>query len=383
MGNTHNFNFIDLFSGAGGISCGLEQLGMNCLLGLDYDKYAIETFKANHPDSASFCGDIRQLKKKDFEKLIKNQKVDLVVGGPPCQGFSTVGTGNPDDERNHLFHHFLRLVKYCQPTYLVIENVTGLLAKKNEDTLHAILHRISSLGYYIDFNVLSAEQYGVPEKRRRTIIMGSKIHPGISLPKPTRKKPRTVGQALANLKAKGGKVHNHDIETATPKNKIDQQRLNHIPEGRGIRYEKDELELLPKRLRMGVNWKEMREGRFRQTKYYRLNRELPSPTIMTHRGNYYHPVENRFLTAREAAKLQSFPNNFVFKGPLSAQWRQIGNAVPPQLAKEIGKQILRLNEEKAARKSKAASNIKSEKRKQIKQLKDQLESKRGKAFHYR
>lgn len=379
MGITHNLNFIDLFSGAGGISCGLEQLGMKCLLGLDYDKYAIETFKANHTEAASFCGDIRNLKKSDFLKLIKHQNVDLVVGGPPCQGFSTVGTGNPNDERNHLFAHFLRLVKYCQPNYLIIENVTGLLAKKNEKTLDAILKKVSALGYYIDFNVLSAEQYGVPEKRRRTIIIGSKHHPGITLPAPTRKNPKTVGQALKNLKTRSGKILNHDVLSATPSNKIDIQRLQHIPEGRGIRYQKDEKELLPKKLWMGVDWKEIRENRFRQTKYQRLDRSLPSPTIMTHRGNYYHPTENRFLTAREAAKLQSFPNNFEFKGPLSAQWRQIGNAVPPQLAKELGKHINLLHSQ--LRKNKKSS--KQSTKKQIKELKSQLEAKRGQAFHYR
>lgn len=383
MGTIHNLNFIDLFSGAGGISCGLEQLGMNCLLGLDYDKYAIETFKANHPDASTFCGDIRELKKRDFEKLIKKKNVDLVVGGPPCQGFSTVGAGNPNDERNHLFHHFLRLVKYCKPSYLIIENVTGLLARKNEETLHAILSRISALGYFIDFNVLSSEQYGVPEKRRRTVIMGSKYHPNISLPKPTQKNPKTVGQALKNLKSRNGKIYNHDIESATPKKLIDLQRLSHIPEGRGIRYEKDELELLPKKLRMGINWKKIREGRFRQTKYYRLDRDLPSPTIMTHRGNYYHPTESRFLTAREAAKLQSFPNNFIFKGPLSAQWRQIGNAVPPKLAKELGKKIISMHEEQLKNKTKLVKTSASIKRKQVKQLREQLQSKRGKAFHYR
>lgn len=376
MGVKQNLNFIDLFSGAGGISCGLEQLGMNCLLGLDYDKYAVDTFRHNHPNAASYCGDIRNLKKKEFFDLIGNQNVDLIVGGPPCQGFSTVGTGNPDDERNHLFYHFLRMVKYANPSYLIIENVTGLLAKKNERTLHAILKSISSLGYFVDFNVLSAEQYGVPERRRRTIIMGSKHHPGITLPKPSRKKPVTVGQALKNLSARGGKLHNHDIDSATPKNKLDIQRLAKIPEGRGIRYEKDEKELLPPRLRFNVDWKQMRERRFRQTKYQRLHRQLPSPTIMTHRGNYYHPTENRFLTAREAAKLQSFPNHFVFTGPLSAQWRQIGNAVPPQLAKELGKHILALD-------SKRQNNITINKRQQLKQLKEQLETKRGNAFHYR
>jgi len=123
---------------------------------------------------------------------------------------------------------------------------------------------------------------------------------------------------------------------------MDAKRLARIPEGRGIRYERDELAFLPKSLRLGVDWKELPENRFRQSKYQRLDRNRPSPTIMTHRHSYFHPVENRYLTAREAARIQSFPNDFVFSGPLSAQWRQIGNAVPPLLGKAIGKALLNL-----------------------------------------
>ena len=135
-------NFIDLFSGAGGFSCGLEMAGFNCLLGVDFNKDAIKTFERNHPLSKSYCGDIKKLKNKDISKVIGNNKVDLIVGGPPCQGFSTVGTGNPEDERNTLFKEFLRIVRHISPNFVVMENVTGLLAKRMKKNLLKIFSNV-------------------------------------------------------------------------------------------------------------------------------------------------------------------------------------------------------------------------------------------------
>ena len=123
-------NFLDIFSGAGGLSCGLEMAGMKCILGVECDKNAIKTFGHNHKGAETFCGDIQGLTKPILTKLIGNQKVHAVVGGPPCQGFSTAGTGDPFDQRNSLFLQFVKIVKYTLPQFIVIENVTGLLAKK-------------------------------------------------------------------------------------------------------------------------------------------------------------------------------------------------------------------------------------------------------------
>ena len=340
-------NFIDVFAGAGGFSCGMEMAGHRCLLGVDFNQHAMNTFEKNHKHAKVFCGDIHQLKKKELLEMLDGNKIDVVVGGPPCQGFSTVGTGNPDDDRNSLFLQFVRVVRLTSPSFVVMENVTGLLAKKNEDTLKAVFNKFESMGYNMGVQVLSAEQHGVPEKRRRTIIIGSKLNTTISFPKPSHNTivgrsfipAVNVGEAFKNLKTKSGKTINHDIDLAQVSNKLDLARLKRIPEGKGIRYERDELAYLTPRLKLGVNWKTIREGRFRQTKYQRLDRKIPSPTIMTHRHSYYHPTENRYLTQREAASLQSFPNNFEFTGPVSAQWRQIGNAVPPLLGKAIGKAI--------------------------------------------
>ena len=346
----NTLNFIDIFAGAGGLSCGLELAGLNCLLGIDYDKYAMQTFAKNHKNAQSYCGDIRDLKKKDLLEKLDGNPVHLVVGGPPCQGFSTVGLGNPEDMRNTLFLEFCRVVRITKPYFVIVENVTGLLAKKNEDTLQNIFKKFKTLGYDMDVQVMSSQNYGVPEKRRRTILIGTRLNVEVEFPKITHdtiiaktfRPPMTVGDALSNLKTKSGKTLNHDLESSNLKSKLELKRIARIPEGKGIRYEADEKKYFTKSLKLGVDWENLRENRFRQTKYQRLNRSAPSPTIMTHRHSYYHPVENRYLTQREAAALQSFPNNFEFEGPLSAQWRQIGNAVPPLMARAIGKSITKM-----------------------------------------
>jgi DNA (cytosine-5)-methyltransferase 1 len=170
----------------------------------------------------------------------------------------------------------------------------------------------------------------------------------------------TVGMALKNLKAPDGKIYNHDIELAKIKSAIDIQRIKCIPEGCGIRYENDEKKYFPKKLTLGVDWKNLRENRFRQTKYQRLDRKKPGPTIMTHKNNYYHPTEHRYLTQREAAAIQSFPHHFIFKGPLTSQWRQIGNAVPPKLGFALGKAILLMYAQQSEGKNKMMTTAKSD-----------------------
>ncbi len=352
-GKPKKLNFIDVFAGAGGLSCGLEMAGLKCLLGVDYDKYAMETFEKNHRHAQVYCGDIRKLTKRKLDEYLGDQQIHAVVGGPPCQGFSTAGLGNPNDERNSLFLEFVRLVRLTRPYFVVMENVTGLVAKKNEPVLKDIFKRFHRLGYNLDVQVMSSHNYGVPEKRRRTIIIGTRINDAPVYPRfshgdsgeKARKPTVTVGEVINNIVSKKGEIYNHDLKAASVKNKIEERRLARIPEGKGIRYERDELAYLPPSLRLGVEWSELPENRFRQMKYQRLDRSLPSPTIMTHRHSYFHPTENRYLTAREAAAIQSFPNDFEFAGPLSAQWRQIGNAVPPLMGKAIGKALISLLKE--------------------------------------
>lgn len=333
-------NFIDLFCGCGGFSYGLEQAGHRCLLGVDFEPQAIETFKVNHPHAKAYCGDIRKLRTSALKNIISEVQVDLVVGGPPCQGFSTVGRGKAQDKRNFLFQEFVRIVKDLRPKFFIMENVTGLLATKNRFILQRIFQRFARLDYNLQAEVIRCEEYGVAEKRRRTFIVGAlapyapfmieKSH-GESLIKLA-----TVQDAFRGITKK---TPNHDLEKAQLKNNVDRQRLAYIPEGQGIRYQEDEERYLPQKLHYDVNWQTLREKRFRQTKLQRLHRKLPSPTILTSRTSYYHPTESRYLTAREAAACQSFPHDFIFSGSLTSQFRQIGNAVPPRVAELFGQQI--------------------------------------------
>lgn len=359
--SSKSFTFIDLFSGCGGLSCGLELAGHRCLLGVDADKDAIASFAANHHEAAVYLGDIKKLSSQKLRELLRGQKVDMVVGGPPCQGFSTVGRGEVEDERNLLFKEFVRIVKLTGPKVILFENVTGLVAKKNQVILKKIFQYFEKLGYNMDARVLSAEEFGVPEKRRRTIIMGVKggecLFPEVTHGTRAGKKVKTVSEAFKNLKARDGRIYNHDIKLAEIKNPEDRERLKFIPAGKGIRYQEDEKTYLPKRLHFGVDWKKLRENRFRQTRLQRLPLNEPSPTILTARTSYYHPIENRYLTPREAAACQSFPNHFVFHGSQTAVFRQIGNAVPPGLAEALGEVIKKIDFKKGLQKKKATDAI--------------------------
>jgi DNA (cytosine-5)-methyltransferase 1 len=358
------FTFIDLFSGAGGLSCGFEKAGLTCLAGIDFLKPAIETFKKNHKNAIGIDGDIRKILIKDFKKKIKNQKVNIICGGPPCQGFSTIGPGDAKDSRNHLFLEFVRFVKELKPEIIVLENVTGLLAKKNIKTLQSIFNCFEELGYDLNARVLSSHHYGAPQIRRRVILIGNRIK--IENIYPQKKfsnvgeissklqLPRTVSWAFKNLINFKNKSFNHNIETASIKSELEISRISHVPEGKSIRYERDEKKFLPKKLWFNHDWSEIGEKRFREAKFARLDRSKPSPTIVTGSRMYYHPIENRYLTTREAASLQSFPAEFEFFGSITSQWTQIGNAVPPLMAEAIGHAVKKMlkNKKKKIKKNK-------------------------------
>jgi DNA (cytosine-5)-methyltransferase 1 len=339
--------FVDLFSGAGGLSCGLEMAGWKCAFAVDNNKEAIETFKENHKNVSTYVDDVSKLKGSVLKNMLEGKKISLICGGPPCQGMSTVGEGIPNDPRNFLFLQFVRIVKTIKPEFVLMENVTGLLGKKNKQILEGVLKEFKKIGYVMHVQVMSAENYGVPQKRRRTIFIGNRIGYETEFPIPTHGVSKNlkplfkIGNAIENLKTKTGKIFNHDVESAKISKELVRKRVEHVPEGKGIRYEEDEKAYLPKKLWLGIDWGTIGEGRLREEQYHRLGRDEVAPTIMTSRHTYFHPIETRYLTCREAAAIQSFPNNYKFLGTVSQQWRQIGNAVPPLLGKAIGKTILK------------------------------------------
>ena len=348
--------FIDLFSGAGGMSCGLEMAGFQCLLGVDYDATAIETFQLNHQKANTITGDLREISLETIQEAVGYEKIDLICGGPPCQGFSTIGQNNHQDQRNFLFGDFLRIIEGLSPDYVIMENVTGLLSRRNESTLKVILDSFRKLGYRVDIRVLSAHHYGVPEKRRRSILLANRfqvqnLYPEIVFTDPEEEEkgsslPTTVAWAFEHLKTDDNQMFNHDLEKAQIANPLEKKRLSYIPEGGSIRYERDQKTYLPPELWFDVDWEQLLERRFREAKLRRLDRAACAGTINTSRTTFYHPTENRYLTAREAAAIQSFPANYIFCGTVTQQWRQIGNAVPPLMAKAIGHAILQLDQQK-------------------------------------
>ncbi len=373
-------NFVDLFCGAGGLATGLRSAGLNCLLSCDYNKDAVQSINLNHPDSINLLERIENLNKARLKKLLGSKKVHLVAGGPPCQGFSTIGLGDPDDDRNSMFRHFMKVIKNLDPEFVLFENVTGLVSKKNEKTLTAIIKSFHKLGYETHIDVLEAQHYGVAQKRRRLIIIGHKKGYSFSFPKKTHdvfnkgkyNQSLLLKDVLQKLKkSQLKKDAMHDLENAKITNRLDLKRIQAIPEGGRIRYQKDELKYLPKKLRLNINWDKIRENRLRENHYHRLSRKEVSPTINTHNHHYFHPKEDRKLTLREFASIQSFPLDYQFSGSRTSIIRQIGNAVPPKLAEAIGKNIKKSFKKGMNRVSKANS-----------QEKHDIAKIRSKAFRY-
>lgn len=344
------FNVLDLFAGAGGFSAGLDKIkNMKTVVAVDFDKYATETFEKNFKDAHVITGDLTKQEVKDeIINVSKERKVNMIVGGPPCQGFSLKGKNlGFDDPRNFLFLEYFALVKEIKPEVFVIENVKNILNSENGYFKNQIIEKFSSLGYIINFGVLNAKNFGVPESRERAIIIGS-LTRSIDLPTGG-VKPVTVRDAISDLaylesgegafesdyindsltpyqkKLRGKKLYNH---IATHHSKVALEKLAMIPP------EGDKTSL-PKELHGKQKF---------ATTWSRLQWDTYSPTIDTRfdtpsNGRNSHPFLNRSITPREAARIQSFDDDFIFYGPKSAVCKQIGNAVPPLLGKAIGDAI--------------------------------------------
>ncbi len=381
---------IDLFAGAGGLSEGLGEAGFTCLYANEIKKRYAETYTLNHPEVMVDQRDIRMVDDAKVRKHlgIKRGELDLIAGGPPCQGYSiNAPLRSTSDARNHLFKEFLRFVDTFSPRSVLIENVPGLVSFEGGLTLQAILTALEKHGYHSDVRILYAPHYGVPQTRWRTIILGirkgetsSPVFPEPVLKAPLRVNftsrfegrnlvtlPRkielppfiTVADAIGDLPPlENGEIGEHvkpyqtepinDFQKAMRAGSkgvvnheaarlstVNMERLAYIPPGGNW------TDIPPKMLPMGMQ----RARRSDHTKRYgRVSPDGLASTILTkcdpHWGAYFHYNQDRIFTVREAARLQTFPDSFHFAGSRVEQYEQVGNAVPPLLATAIGKSLV-------------------------------------------
>lgn len=347
------FKILDLFCGAGGLSWGMHKNPhFNTVVAVDFDEKAADSFKKNMPDTEVIVGDLTDPSvKKRIVELAQALNVNMLAGGPPCQGYSSKGKKlGLKDPRNFLFREYLNLVEKLQPDVFVIENVKGILLSANGWFKKQIIETIENLGYTVRFGIMNAEDFGVPQSRERAIFICSK-HGPIPLPKVSVSKKVTVRDAISDLsylesnegsfeqdykmepqsdyqrqmRANSEKLYNHKASNHKP---IAIEKLKLIPPEQGKEY-------LPEEMHGNQQFK---------TTWGRLKWDEVSPTIDTRfdacsNGTNNHPYLNRAITPREAARIQSFDDNFIFYGSKVYIRKQIGNAVPPLLAKAIADQI--------------------------------------------
>ena len=336
-------NALDLFCGCGGLSLGFEKAGFNVLLGIDAWQDAIATFNYNHKNSKGLCADLSTLNPKDIESNLNGETVDIIIGGPPCQGFSVAGKRIVEDERNKLYKNFVRFVDYFSPKAFVMENVPNILSIGGGIVRDSIVKDFSDLGYKVVFQVLTASNYGTPQNRRRAVFVGLKNGSVFSFPEKSVAQLTTSFEALSDLpensladgsaypmeancdyqilmRKNSNKIFNHEI---TEHNEKTKKIIALVPDGGNYKDLPPELQQTRK---VHIAWT-------------RLNSKKPSFTIDTGHRHHFHYKWNRIPTVRESARIQSFPDDFIFLGSKTSQYKQVGNAVPPLMAEAIATKI--------------------------------------------
>lgn len=365
---------ISLFSGAGGCSLGFKQSGYEVVYASDIDPYAVNTYKMNFPETECQQQDINNI---DFKKVLKKQnikkgEIDVVIGGPPCQGFSTAGLGFWEDPRNQLLKSYVNALEIIQPKWFVMENVEGLLTSKKGMYLYEATKAFIELGYQIRVNKIYTQEYGVPQRRKRVIIIGNRLGINFKMPKPLfevagnifRNSAVTLRHAIGSLpKATNDKNEKIQYKSSSSKldsflkgnatkltdhyfpnlNKLQKERIKHLKAGQTMKDLPEHLQhdsfkrRANRRVKDGTP-SEKRGGSPSGLK--RLVYDEPSLTITgAATREFIHPEENRPLTIREAARIQTFPDEFFFSGNDSQKIQQIGNAIPPVFAQTLAEHI--------------------------------------------
>lgn len=345
---------IDLFCGIGGFSKGFEKAGFRVLLGIDDWDIAVKSFEQNHKGAKIVLSDIREIPNKFFKKY-KN-KTDVIIAGPPCQGFSMSGKRDPKDIRNTLFEEVIRVSSILKPKIIVMENVVGLLSMKNPKgklVRDLVIERFKDIGYETECRILNAADFGVPQKRRRVIFIASRVGK-IGFPDPTHSEKSyitlggkkikswvSVGDALGNIPDVGANKY------SPPKTEFQEIMSNGATEiyNHDNTNHSDEIIKRMSFIPPGGNWRDVPKeyynvGGEHSNNYRRLNPNKPSITIKhATKSMIIHPSHNRCITVREAARLQSFYDSFILHGTKFEQHQQLANAVPPLLGLAIAKHI--------------------------------------------
>lgn len=324
--------YIDLFSGSGGFSLGFDNKGYQNIFSIDIEPSFCETYKYNFPNHKLIEKDICQLSDAEIKYLKEVEDVDVVIGGPPCQGFSiagNIGRKFIEDPRNKLFKEFVRVVKVIKPKFFVMENVARLYNHNKGETRNEIISDFENLGYKVDCKILNSADFGVPQIRKRVIFIGTRFNQKIEFPKKTIKKYLTVKEALKDypilLAGEESIIPNHVAMTHS--NQM-LEKMSYISDG-GNREE------IPIKIRP-------KSGDVR--KYIRYKSDEPAVCVTGDMRKIFHYEQNRALTVRELAKLQSYPDDFIFKGTKISQQQQVGNSVPPKMAEAIASVIIKMNQ---------------------------------------
>lgn len=392
MTNGNQVGVLDLFAGAGGFSLGFEQSGCKVIGGVEIDRWASETFKYNHPEAIVCTHDISKLSDEQIQTMFKDVEPNIIIGGPPCQGFSIANkqNGDPKDPRNSLFEHFVRFGRIFNPDYMVMENVPNLVkakTKSGERVIDIIVAELENLDYFVYHSILSAVDFGVPQIRRRLFVIASKTEMVNPFPSPTHtteksdlfkqdlKLTPTLWDAISDLPVLEAREGSEEMEyTNEPQNAFQVELKNgssKVYNHKAMNHSKRMVERF-KSMTSGQSvsdvpehlkpYKRNSDGVISDRVYDQNNRRMfpgkPCHTIpASFYANFVHPFSHRNFTAREGARIQTFPDTFVFKGKPTVvshkllakegreeekflcQYAQIGNAVPPMLSRAIAKHL--------------------------------------------
>lgn len=347
---------IDIFSGAGGLSLGAEMAGFDVRLAVEKDKCAAETYRRNHPATLLLEGDIHDIAPLEHLHLLPNENVSIVFGGPPCQGFSTSNTmtRNMMNPNNSLFEEFVRFVSVLQPEWFVFENVEGFVHFENGKIKNKVEDCFRDMGYSVTSKVLWASDYGVPQRRNRFFMVGNRLGVDFHFPEPFGT-VITVEEAIGDLPDLVNGQMDASLSYKLPARRAStyaRQMRNGSKRSRQNFVSRNEDYVIERYgyIGQGENWRSIPRELMQNYAnianchsgiYKRLRANEPSIVISNYRKNMLiHPTQDRGLSVREAARLQSFPDKFIFSGSLMHIQQQIGNAVPPLLARAVFERIL-------------------------------------------